>query len=724
MRKYILLFVFLALVNVYSQEINITSHPVSVNQCVGEPVSISVSAEASIDIKLNFQWFKDGEKLNGENTPILNFPALQHLQSGVYFCRISLDNNEYYVDSHPASIYALRPTTIIREPVDINTNKNDGTVILDFDAHVNGINLENAINQGELVKIQWFRIIDDLIVLLENNIVYDGVNTNKLSINLNTLPDVTYYYANIEGKCGSLNTRIVQVIKNTNVKIEIEDLEACEGTIQSLKANIFNLQNIKLEFQWYKNGEPIYHKENLKGIFSDELIFNPIEVDDNGRYKLEARIKGTQNKITSNEVSVVVGSAPKIVCFRIDTLIAEPQYNIAHPTHSYKGVSWLSIYYEVKEFPTKFEIYKNGDLVSTQYSDTSVFSLNDIFYLNYFWKTKDSSYYWVIAENACGIVYSDTISLYAQNKCDPFNQFVDVCRDDKFELNIKYKYDEPVNPDDQLRTIWHFHHYAVVPDVNDVFLALKNKYIVKNPLIARYYSDNYYQYTSSSSIVNLDVVYEAKHSNFYDSAEKIDEFCCWYMTFRLIPIITKQSLDKHIIGGQLDTLFYVYFENEHDKKIIVDLYFMSSLGQEPILIDKSEPDFGRWYRYIKESNFTDAGYYFALARHENGCKPISTDTVKVTIVPKGLVSGVDDENLNTGFYISPNPTSDLLTISLSDDLVENQSVKIYDLLGIEVGEMAPVLYASGGSMRIDVSVLPAGLYFVRIGSRVESFVKI
>jgi len=51
-------------------------------------------------------------------------------------------------------------------------------------------------------------------------------------------------------------------------------------------------------------------------------------------------------------------------------------------------------------------------------------------------------------------------------------------------------------------------------------------------------------------------------------------------------------------------------------------------------------------------------------------------------------------------------------------------VKIYDVLGIE----HPVSFAatplSEGNLRLDVSGLPAGVYFMRVGGQVLKFVKL
>lgn len=81
--------------------------------------------------------------------------------------------------------------------------------------------------------------------------------------------------------------------------------------------------------------------------------------------------------------------------------------------------------------------------------------------------------------------------------------------------------------------------------------------------------------------------------------------------------------------------------------------------------------------------------------------------------------------------ISPNPASDYIEISVDGaNLVGglNLEIEIYDVLGnvvwnSSINTLTPTLSKRARELRIDVSHLPRGRYFVRIGDRVEKFVK-
>jgi photosystem II stability/assembly factor-like uncharacterized protein len=78
--------------------------------------------------------------------------------------------------------------------------------------------------------------------------------------------------------------------------------------------------------------------------------------------------------------------------------------------------------------------------------------------------------------------------------------------------------------------------------------------------------------------------------------------------------------------------------------------------------------------------------------------------------------------------ISPNPASDFIEISVGANGSSplQSEVRIFDVYGQTVSPAGGGVSSAdgGGCIRIDVSGLPQGMYFVRVGDRVEKFVKI
>ena len=85
-----------------------------------------------------------------------------------------------------------------------------------------------------------------------------------------------------------------------------------------------------------------------------------------------------------------------------------------------------------------------------------------------------------------------------------------------------------------------------------------------------------------------------------------------------------------------------------------------------------------------------------------------------------------NENSNVEkIVIYPNPSNDFITIQIQTSEVlktsEVYKVQIFDMLGIEV--ISESIHSLTGSHRMNVEKLPAGVYFIKIGTRVEKFVK-
>jgi photosystem II stability/assembly factor-like uncharacterized protein len=79
--------------------------------------------------------------------------------------------------------------------------------------------------------------------------------------------------------------------------------------------------------------------------------------------------------------------------------------------------------------------------------------------------------------------------------------------------------------------------------------------------------------------------------------------------------------------------------------------------------------------------------------------------------------------------ISPNPATDYIEITGSSVILSEAKdpfFRIYDVLGVEVNcgiSTPPAPSQEGGIIRIDVSLLSPGVYFVQVGVRLQKFVK-
>jgi len=66
--------------------------------------------------------------------------------------------------------------------------------------------------------------------------------------------------------------------------------------------------------------------------------------------------------------------------------------------------------------------------------------------------------------------------------------------------------------------------------------------------------------------------------------------------------------------------------------------------------------------------------------------------------------------------ITPNPVSDEIEISMNNEIAEIGMIEIYDYLGIKQMEIDEILSGTSGSVKINVSSLTKGIYFLKINS--------
>jgi hypothetical protein len=99
-----------------------------------------------------------------------------------------------------------------------------------------------------------------------------------------------------------------------------------------------------------------------------------------------------------------------------------------------------------------------------------------------------------------------------------------------------------------------------------------------------------------------------------------------------------------------------------------------------------------------------------------------------TFMLKTIINVGDDPNSNEMITLNPNPATEFIEISYPP--LERGSggvnIKIYNIYGqiVSTPNSTPDLPASEEGVRIDVSGLAPGMYFVRIGDRVGKFVKL
>ncbi len=133
--------------------------------------------------------------------------------------------------------------------------------------------------------------------------------------------------------------------------------------------------------------------------------------------------------------------------------------------------------------------------------------------------------------------------------------------------------------------------------------------------------------------------------------------------------------------------------------------------------------------FITESLDSGITYFWRVKAHNDNSEGNWSEIFSFTTDYPFSVSDIS----NSVFSISPNPASDYIEISFSNKglqpFADSEEIEIYDVLGNVVWKstantLTPALSQRARELRIDISHLPRGVYFIiKIGNRTEKFVK-
>jgi photosystem II stability/assembly factor-like uncharacterized protein len=182
---------------------------------------------------------------------------------------------------------------------------------------------------------------------------------------------------------------------------------------------------------------------------------------------------------------------------------------------------------------------------------------------------------------------------------------------------------------------------------------------------------------------------------------------------------------------QLDTtennwgLYHIYFANELDGIAWGDLaqiWRTSDGGKNWIRGPESVTNLTKYDLPIFKGSISDMAFPEGHTRKIIAGQYVSSDLWLYDEVVS--VKEYNKQKLNISLF--PNPATEYITITKPSEGFEpseGSDIKIFNTLGECVKNLTPTL-SEGKGVRIDISHLPRGVYYIRIGNRTQMFVKV
>jgi hypothetical protein len=261
--------------------------------------------------------------------------------------------------------------------------------------------------------------------------------------------------------------------------------------------------------------------------------------------------------------------------------------------------------------------------------------------------------------------------------------------------------------------------------------------------------------TSKDIIITCSDLGISIYNEKYDKENAIDVYQCsrGFCSFRGLAINNK---DEVFVSGSAEG-YTVYSDNYYNwypikrDNIPLGSEFIFSAGDYVYARDGYEDFKQKKYieQFIKTNDYgktwTDISYNLYDIEDSIGIERVYMSKRGFMFLGtgyKGVFRSVDpimskEEGFKSAFTISPNPASDYIEISGSSVILSEAKsrngvetsvahpVLIFDLLGMEITtpNLTPTLSEGEGVVRLDVSSLSPGVYFIRVGNELRKFVK-
>jgi hypothetical protein len=710
------------------QETEILSQTRSAVYCAGEDISLMVDADG---YNLKFQWYRDDVLLDNQNKNILNLSNLNYENSAVYQCYVigELDCNS--IKSDPIAVYIATPTEIMKQPQ--HNGWAWGThVKFTVDVHVNGN------GEDKDIKFQWY---DGYKPLSDKFSVYQFFK-NKWRIKGTQSPILEFIYllpddqsdsiyCVVTGRCGSVKTRPAKLTEDAFFKYKIltPEITACVGTSAELKVQVTQTEPGTLIYEWYRTGErKIYDDKRISGASTPTLTIKSCIESDLGSYVLRITHKESGFTLNSLIISLYAESDPNLI-----TKIKDYTVYDRRNSPYYYGKIHLIIGSFLMMDKYYFEWYKNDTLFLKGKGLKGAEITID------FPTLSDEGKYYCVITGGCGVTYTDTFNIFMG-----YSDIVTCQGSDTIISVRKHKSDMG-----QMKYYWMFRN-SKIQDVGryegstTCNLTVKSVTISQEGEYTSYAIDTILNKTYKNGFVNLDNGIAPKITKIYFKSPIYMK--AGLTAKKMLSIVTKKIMKIELYQDDLlynDKSFSPknWLENE------ITLYIGCNTGGQNCMAGVL-PSGKYKFRLINDCGETWSNEFIVKNLDSttgivyNPNEQDNTDMTSINFEQSDTlvstyedmspelqtfpVTGIDNNYNDEYINIFPNPAKDYIYIQPSEgfDSSESYDIRIFDMLGVIQSTPSIRATPQRGELQIDVSFLAPGIYFIKIGNRIEKFVKI
>jgi hypothetical protein len=302
----------------------ITSQPSNVYAVFGSNVTFSVTATGTQP--LYYQWYKDGEAMQGANLNYIYLPSVTNTDAGIYAVIVSNELDQ--TTSSNATLNVGTAVSIISQPTNLAllqgqnatfTVSASGSTPYSYQWKLNCGNITHATNSIYTINGVTSAVAGTYTVLVSN--YYGSMVSSNAILTVYVPPSITQQPVN------------QSIVTGSNATFSV----VANGTAT-------------LTYQWTKNNTNLSDGGNTIGSSSNLLALNPITTNDTGPYTVI--VTNNYGSVTSSVASLLVGIPPQtlnIFYYQNNSLILSMTgtpgfpYGLQETTNLTPPANWQSI---------------------------------------------------------------------------------------------------------------------------------------------------------------------------------------------------------------------------------------------------------------------------------------------------------------------------------------------------------------------------------------------
>jgi formylglycine-generating enzyme required for sulfatase activity len=244
---------------------------------------------------MTYQWYKDGDALEGANSQSLSLSSVNLSHAGAY--SVSVGNAFGVADSAVANVQIVAPPSILVQPVGVSAMVGQAFKLR--------VGMALGVPNVAVQSFQWFK----------GTAPIPGATAAEYTVSSAQLQDAGGYSVRVSNLAGTIQSAVVQVTVGVPPSIRTQPVSSTVRQGASVRLSVVALGSARLTYQWQKGGL------NIPGATGSSYLIQRATLANSGSYSV--RVSNAVGAVSSNAAQLTVLAPPIIMQRPLGLNVAE-----------------------------------------------------------------------------------------------------------------------------------------------------------------------------------------------------------------------------------------------------------------------------------------------------------------------------------------------------------------------------------------------------------------